>query len=92
MSDSAFGHVHTPDESCELAITQAQAFLHGELDETSADEIRAHLMACESCMDSYDIEQMITAMIRRCCLPEHASGGLRARVAQLHITINKTTP
>ncbi len=92
MTELTIGHVHGPDEACELAISQAQAFLHGELDDSSADEIRSHLMACESCMDNYEIEQMITTMIRRCCHAEHASSGLRARISRLSITINGPTP
>ena len=94
MSDSSKIVLPEPSVQSYAAdeLLSAQAFLHGELDDSSADEIRSHLMACESCMDNYEIEQMITTMIRRCCHAEHASSGLRARISRLSITINGPTP
>jgi len=66
-----------------------QGFLHGELTEEEADEIRQHLMECEMCLDFYDQETLITAMIRRCCLSSHQepSVELRARVSSLHVQL-----
>lgn len=74
------------EEQCAWAVNNVHAFLHGELDESVADEVRHHLMVCEACMDDYDIESLITAMIRRCqetpteC-PEH----LREQISRLQV-------
>jgi len=67
------------------ALDNVQTFLHGELDDRTAADIRAHLMACESCMDDFDVEQAITALVRRCCPPEQPSPALRMRISSLSV-------
>ena len=73
------------DSECAVAMRAAHAFLHGELPDDAGDEIREHLMACEACMDYYQAEEMITALLRRCSPPARASRVLRVRVQSLHI-------
>ena len=74
------------EDACALALNNLQAFLHGELPESAADEVRHHLLACEKCMDNFDIEQVITALVRRCSPPQRASASLRMRITRLTIT------
>lgn len=68
------------EDSCEFALSRVQAFLHGELPEATADEIRAHLLMCENCMDNFDVEQMISSLVKRCCCTPAASESLRMRI------------
>jgi len=84
MSD--FDDGPTMDE-CVLAMGQVHSFLHGELDEETCDHIRQHLMMCERCLDVYDVESLITVLIRRCCSDATASISLRERVSYLHVTM-----
>jgi len=87
MTDHYHGDPPTLEE-CAVTIWQMQSFLHGELTEEEADEIRQHLMECEMCLESYDSETLITAMIRRCYQTnQEPSTELRARVARLHIEL-----
>lgn len=72
---------------CTVAMRSVHAFLHGELPEDAADEIRQHLLACENCLDNFDAEQFIGALIRRCYGPTVAPTTLRLRVSQLTIHI-----
>jgi anti-sigma factor (TIGR02949 family) len=74
-------------DACAQALGSVHEFLHGELSEVEADHIRAHLMACEKCMDDYDIEAMISTMIKRCHPPVAATETLRVRVSRLHVSI-----
>ena len=74
-----------PEDQCQLAMRNVHAFLHGELPEANADEIRQHLMACESCMDNFDAEEFIGALLRRCHGPATAPATLRMRVSTLHV-------
>lgn len=73
-------------EDCTYAMRNVHAFLHGELSENEADEIRGHLMTCEQCLQFYDVETLITALVRRSCPPEAASSTLRLKVSDLHVT------
>lgn len=73
------------EDQCSLAMRSVHAFLHGELPESTADEIRAHLLACEQCMDSFDAEDFIRGLLRRCYGPTFAPPTLRVRVAQLTV-------
>ncbi len=77
-----------PEDPCTFAMRSVHAFLHGELPESTADQIRHHLMACEKCMDNFDAEQFISALLRRCYGPTVAPSGLRVRVSQLTIHVS----
>lgn len=74
------------EDQCNLALRSVHAFLHGELPESQADEIRRHLMACEKCMDNFDAEEFIGTLLRRCYGPATAPSTLRMRVSQLTIS------
>lgn len=71
----------TPDfEDCTNVLRNLYAFHDHELSEPEADEIRAHLMACEPCLEHYQIEDALRLLIRRCCAGEKAPEALRLRV------------
>lgn len=70
-------------DACAAALRNVHAFLHGELPDSEADHIRAHLMACERCLGNFDTEQIISEMIRRCYPPMHASEELRNRIVSM---------
>jgi len=74
-------------DDCVLALGQVHSFLHGELDEEIGDHIREHLMTCERCLDVYDIEALITTLVRRAYGDPMASVSLRERVSYLHVTV-----
>jgi len=80
---------HPSVEACTQALWCVQSFLHGELSEAEADEVRLHLMTCGECLDYYDSETLITALVRRCCEHGHepASPELRMRVTSLHVIV-----
>jgi len=91
------GHIHAEPpaaggagpgaDECFLALREVHAFLHGELPEEAADVVRDHLLACEACGDYYQIEETITALLRRCAEPAQASRRLRLLVESLHIDV-----
>ncbi len=68
-------------EDCNEVLEHLYAFHDNELSEAEADHIRAHLMACEPCLDSFEVEEALRALIRKCCVSEAvASVELRMRV------------
>ena len=72
-------HRHDPHD-CSSVIEQVYAFHDHELSAEEADEIREHLMACEPCLDRFQVEEAMRMLIRRCCREDVAPKGLRVRI------------
>ncbi len=76
----------TPGEDCQHVLDRVYEFLDHELDDASGDAIRQHLVDCEPCMDRFDVEQAVKALVSRCCGGDRAPDHLRAKVlAQLTV-------
>lgn len=73
------------EEHCRVAIANVHAFLSGELPESSADQIRTHLMACESCMDNFDVEHYISTIIKRSHSPVTAPASLHMAIRAMQL-------
>ena len=67
-------------EACHHILDRVYQFHDQELTEEEAAEIRRHLMACEPCLDEFDVEQAMRLLIRRCCGAETAPDGLRMKI------------
>lgn len=65
---------------CSEVLSRLHEFHDHELTEEEADDIRAHLLACEPCLDRFDVEEAVRLLIKRCCSSERAPEGLRTRV------------
>lgn len=77
----------TPNQACGHILERLYEFHDHELTEAEAEEIRQHLLACEPCLDRYDVEQALRMLIRRCCSGASAPDSLRLRI---RTTITKT--
>ncbi|NYI69743.1 anti-sigma factor (TIGR02949 family) [Naumannella cuiyingiana] len=55
------------DVDCAEALRRMQEFLDTELDGASVDAIRAHLEACEPCLENFDTEDALKRLVHRCC-------------------------
>ncbi len=68
-------------EDCHEVLEHLYAFHDHELTEEEADHIREHLLACEPCLDSFQVEDALRTLIRKCCNSEAiASANLHLRV------------
>ncbi|MCC6495151.1 MAG: mycothiol system anti-sigma-R factor [Propionibacteriaceae bacterium] len=67
-------------EDCTDVLRNLYAFHDNELTQAEADDIREHLMACEPCLDHYQVEDALRLLIRRCCAEEKAPDDLRVRM------------
>jgi len=65
---------------CEHVLDRIYEFLDHELDSASSDEIREHLVSCEPCLDRYDVEQAVKALVNRSCGGDKAPSHLRTKV------------
>ena len=81
----------TEPDDCAKVLTQVYQFLDNELDTASGDAIREHLAACEPCMDRFDVEQAVKALVHRCCGNDRAPETLRAKIMLQITTVRSTT-
>jgi mycothiol system anti-sigma-R factor len=73
-------------DNCEHVLEQVFQFIDNELDTASSDAIRKHLVACEPCLERFDVEQAVKSLVAKCCGGDRAPSQLRVRVlAQLTI-------
>jgi anti-sigma factor (TIGR02949 family) len=52
---------------CSDVLEHLYAFHDHELSDEEADHIREHLMACEPCLDRFQVEEAMRTLIRKCC-------------------------
>ena len=69
----------TSDETCADFLERIVCLLDDELDEGDVREVRAHLEECAPCLQSYDLQRTVKALVARSCI-EQAPEGLRERV------------
>ncbi|UDY24682.1 mycothiol system anti-sigma-R factor [Nocardioides sp. Kera G14] len=67
------------EHECEDFIEQIVYLLDNELDGADCDAVRKHLDTCNPCLERYDVQRTIKAVVARSC-SEVAPGELRAKV------------
>jgi len=67
------------DQSCAEFLERIVCLLDNELEAGDVDEVRAHLEDCAPCLQSYDLQRTVKALVARSCM-EHAPDSLRQRV------------
>jgi mycothiol system anti-sigma-R factor len=72
-------HDHTGDE-CADYLERIVYFLDNELDEADCSAVRVHLDECGPCLEKYDLQRTVKAVVARSCSSEAAPSELRARV------------
>lgn len=70
------------DDPCGAALRELYHFLHGELNEDLRVTIRVHLDGCSSCLEVYDFEAELRAVVAERCRDE-VPEQLRRRIAGL---------
>lgn len=73
------------NDECWQTLQRVYEFLDHELDDASGDEIRAHLAACEPCLEKFDVELAVKTLVSRCCGGDQAPAHLKAK-AMLQIS------
>ncbi len=64
----------TSDETCVDFLERIVCLLDNELDAGDVAEVRAHLEECAPCLQSYDLQRTVKALVARSCI-EQAPGG-----------------
>ncbi|HEX6516157.1 MAG TPA: mycothiol system anti-sigma-R factor [Nocardioidaceae bacterium] len=71
------GKPHETD--CSEVLERVVFFIDNELDEADFEQIRRHLDECGPCLDKFDLERTVKALVARSC-SEHAPESLRDKV------------
>jgi mycothiol system anti-sigma-R factor len=69
----------TSDETCADFLERIVCLLDDELDGSEVADVKAHLEECAPCLQSYDLQRQVKALVARSCI-EHAPDSLRERV------------
>ena len=65
---------------CGVVLSEVYLYLDLECSETRRALIKHHLEDCTDCLQEYDIEQEVKALVGRCCGEERAPEELRLRL------------
>ena len=67
------------DADCREALQRVYEYLDGEMAAGDLARIRQHLEDCRPCLDEYDLDVALKALVRRSC-SEQAPAQLRQRI------------
>jgi anti-sigma factor (TIGR02949 family) len=77
-------------DGCEQVLERMYEFLDNELDTATGDAIRHHLAACEPCLDRFDVEQALRALVRQRCGGDVAPTHLRQKIVTQLMVIRRS--
>jgi mycothiol system anti-sigma-R factor len=82
------------DKDCSEVLERMFDFIDNEMDSAHKGEIQQHLDECWPCLEKYDLERTVKALVARSC-SEHAPESLREKVllrihqVQVEITVSR---
>lgn len=79
----------TSDETCADFLERIVCLLDNELDAVDVAEVRAHLDDCAPCLQSYDLQRTVKALVARSCMeqaPESLRQRVRVQIQQIQVT------
>lgn len=73
-------HGHDPSaEECMDYLERIVRFIDNELDQADCSVVRAHLDSCNPCLERYDLQRTVKAIVARSC-SEQAPVELREKI------------
>ncbi len=76
--------------NCDAYLNQLYTYLDGELTDLECAHLRSHLEACPPCLQEYERDAILKALVRRSCTSELAPETLRAQI-MTHIATVRIT-
>ena len=84
-------HGNEPTASeCADFLEQIVYFLDNELDQADCSAVRAHLDSCNPCLEKYDLQRTVKAIVARSCAesaPEELRERVRLRIREVQVRI-----
>ncbi len=78
-------------DDCNDYLSHLYEYLDGELDAEGCAALKAHLDDCPPCLDEYQRDALLKALIRRSCQCEQAPDQLRTQILARITTVRVTT-
>jgi mycothiol system anti-sigma-R factor len=79
-------------EECAHFLEQIVYLLDNELDEASCAEVRVHIESCHPCLEKYDVQRTVKALVARSCAesaPEELRERVRLRIRQVQVRLSE---
>ena len=79
----------TSDETCADFLERIVFLLDDELDGGEVAEVKAHLEECAPCLQSYDLQRTVKALVARSCTeraPESLRQRVRVQIQEIRVT------
>ena len=81
------------DESCADFLERIVCLLDNELNGTEVAEVKAHLEECAPCLQSYDLQRTVKALVARSCheqAPDSLRERVRIQIQQIRVTYTES--
>ena len=79
-------------DECADFLDQIVYLLDNELDETECAAVRIHLDSCHPCLQKYDLQRTVKAIVARSCAesaPEELRERVRLRIREVQVRITE---
>ncbi len=77
---------------CSQVVLRVFAYIDHETAAEDTARIKAHLDGCAHCLDEYERDVLLKAMVRRSCAAQAAPGALRSRILARLTSVTVETP
>ena len=80
-------------DDCADFLEQIIYFLDNELDDASCTEVRIHLDSCNPCLERYDLQRTVKAIVARSCsevAPEELRERVRIQIREVQFRITES--
>jgi mycothiol system anti-sigma-R factor len=80
----------TSSDECADFLDQIVYLLDNELDEAECAAVRIHLDTCHPCLQKYDLQRTVKAIVARSCAesaPEELRERVRLRIREVQVRI-----
>jgi mycothiol system anti-sigma-R factor len=81
------GQGDAADTDCSEVLHRVYEYLDGEMTPDDTRKIKDHLDACGPCLQEYDLDQALKAIVKRSCACEEAPVELRTQIMARITTI-----
>lgn len=77
-------------DQCSAVVHQIYSYVDGEVTAADLVSVREHLADCPPCLEQYEVQVALKALVRRCC-QDRAPESLRVRIVAQITQVTQVT-